>query len=67
MLTPFCFYGMHVVPFCDSEAHTFVRICVYILLFCLYNILGTIFGIKNGPKKKDQKKKEKGLFYFCLF
>lgn len=72
MLIPFCFYGMHVVPFCDSEAHKFVRVCVYMPLFCLCNILGTIFQIKLGQKKerkkeKDQEKNEKGLFYFCLF
>lgn len=66
MLMPFYFYGMHVVPFCDSEAHKFVRVCVYMPLFCLSNILGTIFEIKMS-QKQDQEKNEKGLFYFFLF
>lgn len=58
--TLLCFYGIHVVPFCDSEAHKFKEGCVYMLLFCVCNILSTIFRVK---KERQRKKNEKGDFF----
>lgn len=53
--TLLCFYGMHVVPFCGSEAHKFKEGCVYMPLFCVRNILSPYLVSKRKDKGKKMR------------
>lgn len=59
MLTPFCFCGMHIMPFCGSEVHKFEEVCVYMPLFGVCNILSTIFSVR---KERQRKEMRRGIF-----
>lgn len=64
MLTPFCFFGIHVVTF-GGEVHKLKEVCVYMPLFCVCNILSTIFSVKKEKKCNFSRGRGKHFDYFC--
>lgn len=65
MLTPFCFYGIQLVTF-GGEVHKLKEVCVYMPLFCVCNILSTIFSVKKEKKNVVFPEVEENIFIISV-